>query len=379
MNRCARRLLFLFSDTGGGHRSAASAVAQALRDLQGAQAQIKLVDGLADYAPRPLNRLGHAYPYMVRLRGWPWAAGYHLSDGPRRVMLLTKGWQPPVRAAIAQLLRDHPADAIVCCHPIFNHLVLRALTGVEDRTPLITLVTDLIGAHAFWFVPGATRCLVPTAEARQRALACGQPAERILVTGLPVDSRFVAAAQEDHLAVRHRLGLEIDLPVVLLVSGAEGMGSLRRLGRAMADSGVQAQLVVVTGRNERLRAMLTAEKWPLPVRVEGFVHNMHEWMRAADLLVTKAGPSTVSEALVMGLPMVLSSALPGQERPNVNYVVQAGAGVWAPTPGRVAAAVRELLTPGNRRLAQMAARARSLAQPDAARRVADVVWAAAIR
>jgi len=200
------------------------------------------------------------------------------------------------------------------------------------------------------------------------------PAERVLVTGLPVSPRFVAAAQEDPIAMRRRLGLEPDLPVVLIMGGAEGMGPLHRLCRAIVHSGVRAQLVVITGRNQKLRARMAAEPWPLPVRVEGFVHNMHEWMRAADLLVTKAGPTTISEALVMGLPMVLSGALPGQEQPNVGYVVRAGAGVWAPTPGRVAVAVRELLTPGNTRPAQMAACARALAQPDAARSVAEIVW-----
>jgi len=192
-----------------------------------------------------------------------------------------------------------------------------------------------------------------------------------------VRSRFIVAAREDSSAVRRRLGLEPGLPVVLLVSGAEGMGELCRISKAVADSGVPAQLVIVTGRNERLQARLTAETWRLPVRVVGFVPNMHEWMRAANLLVTKAGPSTISEALVMGLPMVLSGALPGQERPNVDYIVPAGAGVWAPAPERVAMVVRELLLPGNPRLAQMAARARSLAQPDAARRVAEIAWAVA--
>ena len=379
MSQRARRLLLLFSNTGGGHRSAASAVAQALQDLHGKQAQIELVDGLADYAPRPLRDLPRLYPQMVKLKGWPWAAGWHISDRQRPVAAVMRGWWPIVHAATSRLLRDHPADAILCCHPLLSYPILRMLNESGAAIPLITLVTDLIAAHAFWFVPGVTRCLVPTKEAHQRALARGLPAERVLVTGLPVSPAFVAAAEKDPLTVRHRLGLEPDLPVVLLVNGAEGMGPLYRISRAVADSSVQAQLVVIVGRNERLRARLSAETWPLPVRVEGFVQNMHEWMRAADLLVTKAGPSTVSEALVMGLPMVLNGALPGQERPSVNCVVQAGAGVWAPSPKRVAAAVRELLAPGDRRLAQMAARARSLAQPGAARRVAEIVWAAAIR
>jgi len=377
MGRCVRRLLLLFSDTGGGHRSSACAVAQALRDRYDGQARIELVDALADYAPWPLNRLGNIYTYMVRLRGWPWAAGYRLSDGPRRVALLTRACWPWVRAALRDLLHEHPADVIVSCHPVLNHLTLRILTQIRARTALITLVTDLATGHALWFAPEVAHCLVPTGESREQALARGLPAERVLVTGLPVHPRFVEVAQEDPLVVRRRLGVRLESPMVLLVSGAEGMGPVRRISRAVADSGIQAQLVIVAGRNERLRARLSAETWPLPVRVEGFVDNMHEWMRAADLLVTKAGPSTVSEALVMGLPMVLSDALPGQERPTVDYVVRAGAGVWAPTPGRAAAAVRELLTPGNPRLAHMSACARALAQPDATRRVAEVVWAVA--
>jgi 1,2-diacylglycerol 3-beta-galactosyltransferase len=155
------------------------------------------------------------------------------------------------------------------------------------------------------------------------------------------------------------------------------MGPFYRLCKTVAASGAQAQLVMIAGRNERMRAKLTATTWSLPVHVKGFVQNMHEWMRAADLLVTKAGPSTISEALVMGLPLVLSGALPGQEQPNVDYVVQAGAGVWAPTSKRAAVAVRDLLSPGNPSLDQMAAHAQALGQPDAAWRVAEIVWGVA--
>jgi 1,2-diacylglycerol 3-beta-galactosyltransferase len=152
------------------------------------------------------------------------------------------------------------------------------------------------------------------------------------------------------------------------------MWSPRRLYKAVASSGVKAQLVMIAGRNRRLWSKLAAETWSLPARVEGFVHNMHEWMQAANLLVTRASPTIISEALVLGLPMVLSGALPGHERPNVDYVVQAGAGIWAPRPDQAATVVRELLTPGNSQLARMAARTRTLARPDAAQRVAKILW-----
>jgi 1,2-diacylglycerol 3-beta-galactosyltransferase len=377
MGQRARRLLLLFADTGGGHRSAAYAVAQALQERYDEQAEVELVDALADFAPWPFKHLDTIYPRMVRWGGWPWASGYCLSDGPRRAELLTRSCGPLAREAANQLLQNHAADAIVCCHPALNHVLVRALQRRRGRAAMITLVADLATAHALWFAPGVSRCLVPTEDVRQCAMACGLPAERILVTGLPVNSQFISASSQDPLAVRRRLGLRTDRSMVLFLGGAEGMGPLRRLCQAVVHSGAQAQLVVIAGRNGRLQRRLSAAEWPLPVRVEGFVHNMHEWMRAADLVVTKAGPSTISEALVVGLPLVLSGALPGQEQPNVDYIVRAGAGVWAPTPGQVAKTVRELISPGNKRLAQMAARAQTLAHPDAAQRVAETVWAAA--
>jgi len=352
-------------------------VAQALQELYGEQVQGEMVDALVDYAPWPLNRAGSAYPHLTRFGGWPWAIGYHLSSGPRRVALIARGCWPLTKKALLQLLQDYPADAIISCHPAFNHVILQTLRAAGRKTPLIVVVSDLATAHPFWFPPGAARYLVPTEEARQHALACGLPTERIATTGLPVNARFARTAQENPSAVRQRLGVAADLPVILLVNGADGIGAMYCLCQAIAASGVQAQLVVVAGRNERLKHKLAATAWPLPVRSEGFVNNLHEWMRAADLLVTKAGPSTICEAATVGLPMVLSSAVPGQERPNVDYVVGAGAGVWAPTPAQVAAAVSELLSPGNPRLAQMAARARSLAQPNAARQVAQIVWTVA--
>jgi len=379
MEQRARRLLFLFADTGGGHRSPAYAVAETLWKLHGENVQIELADVLTDYAPWPLNRLDNVYPYLAQPGGWPWAAIYHLSNGPRRAALLTRSCWPLVRTPMLRLLREHPADVIVCYHSSFNDLVLRALRKIRTKVPLVTMVIDLATAHASWFASGVACCLVPTESVRQRALACGVPEKRILVTGLPVHPRFIKATKEEPLVVRRRLGLRTDRPVVLFAGGAEGVGSLRHLCRAALDSKLEAQLVVLTGRNGRLKARLTAEKWPLPIRIEGFVHNMHEWMRAADVLVTKAGPSTISEALVMGLPLVLSGALPGQERPNADYVVQAGAAIWAPTPDRVIKTVRELLTPGCRRLPQMSARAHAIAQPNAARRAADELWDIASR
>ncbi len=372
----SKRILLLFLNTGGGHRSAALAVAEVLQRLYGKHVHVELVDVTAEYFPWPLSQLNTIYEWLVRLNGWPWALTYHLTDGLRRVAMLKGAWWLLTSRSILSVLDDHPADVIVCCHPLLKAPIAQALDAKRWDTSLITLVTDLACGHAAWFYPDAGTCLVATEQARDQALACGLPAHAVQVTGLPVRPCFVQAAEQSSTLTRKRLGLDVDKPVVLLLSGADGMGPFPSLLKAVLSSTTHVQAVAIAGRNERLRAKLASRtrRWPQPVHVRGFVDNIHDWMRAASLLVTKAGPTTIAEALVVGTPMVLSGAVPGQEPPNVAYVTKTGAAVWAPSPDRAAQAVQELLSPNSEKLQRMTKRAQEAGRPDATLRVAHAVW-----
>lgn len=376
-NSLAKRVLFVFLNTGGGHRSTAQAAAEALQDLYGDRVRVDLVDATGEYFSWPASELDTAYRHLVRLRAWPWAVLYRLTDGARRAALLRRGWLSLTSRSVRELLDDHPADVVVCCHPLLKASTAEAVTASGQDTRLITLVTDLAAAHAWWFVPRGDRYLVATEAARERATAYGIPAECVQISGLPVKRCFLCGPQRRPRWARRELGLMEGVPLVLVVGGANGMGPLMELVTAVVSTGVRAQLAVVTGSNTRAREMLSSRTWSLPVYVEGFAANLHEWMRAADILVTKAGPSTLSEALVMGLPMVLSGALPGQERPNVDFVVDSGAGLWAPTAAKAGRVVKELLESQPSRLEEMEKSARCLAQPEAARRAARGIWATA--
>jgi 1,2-diacylglycerol 3-beta-galactosyltransferase len=379
------RLLLLFSDTGGGHRSAAEALVEAWQAEHAGRVRADLVDVFRSYTPFPFNRFGPSYPWVVKHCSRAYAATFHRSDTPRRVWALARAAYGYVRPGLRRLLAEHPADLIVSVHPLFNHCVNWALRELGLRRPYVTVVTDLWTAHAFWFYPHATHVIVPTEGARERGLRCGVPAERLTVRGLPVARRFTAGLRRvpGKAAARARLGLDPRRRVVLLVGGGDGMGPLERTARAidaaLAGPDPAAQLAVITGRNAALRERLRAERWGVPVRVEGFVRNMPEWMAAADVLVTKAGPGTITEGLLSGLPLVLMGKVPGQEDGNVAYVVESGAGVWQPDPGRAAAQLREWLAPGNSALARMAERARGLAYPDAASDIAADILAVAER
>ena len=362
------KILFLFSDTGGGHRSAAEAIIEALHLELGERVSTQMVDIIKAYAPRPLNRMPQLYPQMVRVPEL-WGLGYHLTDNQTQSRLINDTTWPFIRRSMRRLIAHHPSDLIVSVHPLATKPVLRALG--KQHPPFITMVTDLVTAHAFWYDPQVDLCIVPTEGARLRALECKLAPEQVRVVGLPVADRF-CQPQGDRQALRLSLGWPPDLPTILLVGGGEGMGPLERNAEAIAESGLPAALVVVAGRNLKLKQRLEARSWPIPTFIYGFVRNMPDLMSAADILVSKAGPGTITEALNAGLPIILYSRLPGQEEGNVTYVTAEGAGVWAPEPRQVVAALQQwIYQPEARHKAAQSSR--RLARPQSAREIARLL------
>lgn len=364
------RVLLLFSDTGGGHRSAAEAIIEALQQRHPARCRLEMVDVIKRYAPRPFNQLPAAYPHMVRAPH-AWRLGFRMTDGRQRARALTVASWPYVRAAARRLVREQQADLVVSVHPLLVAPILAAYR--RPRPPFVTVVTDLVSTHALWYHPAVDLCLLPTEAARQRALRYGMPPEQLRVVGLPVGARFCAPPGDPHI-LRSDLGWPLDRPMALVVGGGEGMGPLYEIACALDALGGRFGLAVIAGRNERLRRRLEAYTWQVPTFIYGFERRMPEMMRAATLLVTKAGPGTITEALNAGLPMVLFSRLPGQEDGNVDYVVSRGAAQWAPGPRRAVRAVKHWLD-HPQELLEAAAACRRLARPEAAADVADHIIA----
>jgi 1,2-diacylglycerol 3-beta-galactosyltransferase len=361
-------ILFYFSDTGGGHRSAAEAIIEALRLEYGEAFTVEMVDFFKDYAPPPFNKMPDLYPEMAKAPRL-WQASFYATNGRARVRVITASLWPVARRAARRLIRNHPADLIVTVHPIANTFALKAL-GV-NRPPFYTVVTDLVTTHALWFDTRSDHIFLPTAAARQRALAYHMSAEKLEVVGLPVADRY-CTPPGDKRALRRKLNWSVEKPIVLLVGGGEGMGPLAKTARAIDESGLDLGLVIVCGRNEKLKAALESQPWENPTFIYGFTREMPDFMRAADVIVTKAGPGTIAEALNAHLPIILYSKVPGQEDGNVTFVESEGVGVWAPKPQLVVRALTRLLSRPRER-ERFAENARRAARPDSARYIARVL------
>jgi 1,2-diacylglycerol 3-beta-galactosyltransferase len=361
-------ILFLFSDTGGGHRSSTEAIIEALKLEFDDRITTQMVDIFLDAAPRPLSYAPKMYPYLVRVpEVWGW--GYRISNGNRRAKLIVEGAYPYVRRKLRKMINRHPSDMIVSVHPLANDPFLHALG--KKRPPFITVVTDLVTAHAMWYHPGVDLCVVPTEATYQRALQAGLNPEQVKIIGLPVANHFCQPAGDKN-ALRLKLGWPQEKPIVLLVGGGEGMGPLEKTAVAIAEANLSITLVIVAGRNAELKERLEARQWPMKTLIYGFVSEMPDFMRASDILVTKAGPSTITEALNAGLPLILYSRLPGQEDGNVDYVLSAGVGVWAPKTSYIVSSLHAWIT--HPKQLELAAEACcEAARPEAAREIARLL------
>lgn len=357
------------ASTGGGHKSAAEAIAEGFAHLYD-DCVVEIVDIWSDHIPFPLNRVGRLYGRLVKYGLWE--AVWDASNDPKRIACALNTMWPFVSEAMEEFFTLTRPDAVVCVHPLFNHFSTWALKELDMRIPFVTVVTDLVTTHPGWVCPAADRCLVPTELSRSCMLDGGVAPDKVSVTGLPVSLKFYGQRMSKAEA-QQALGLQPDRPVVLLVGGGEGMGPVFKISRKIAAAEPQGQLMIVAGRNERLYERLQQTQWEIPTTVFGFVTNMPQLMAASDIIVTKAGPSTISEAMICGLPIILSGFIPGQEEGNVEYVLKSGAGLLAHNSKQIADLVVDWLRPSNPVRFEMAQKAQAQGRPRAALDIATEI------
>lgn len=372
-----KNVLILMSDTGGGHRASAEAIRDAFAIEFGDQYRVFVKDVWKEYAGWPLNDMEGSYKFMVK-HVQLWNLAFH-STSPRWVhscylAALAAFYAKEVEAG----LMEYKPDIIISVHPLMQHVPLWVLKwqGLQKKVIFVTVITDLNTCHRTWFHYGVNRLYCPSQEVAKRALQDGLVESQIRVFGLPIRPSFVRAVlNKDDL--RQELEMDPELPAVLLMGGGEGMGPVKKtakaLGEALYDNELKkpiGQMIIICGRNKDLVGTLESLEWKIPVKVRGFEKQMEKWMGSCDCIITKAGPGTIAEALMRGLPIILNDYIPGQEKGNVPYVVENGAGVFTRSSRETAKIVSEWFSTKKEELKTMSEKALKLANPEA---VFDIV------
>lgn len=370
----AKKVLILMSDTGGGHRASAEAIKAAFYQEYGDDYQVFITDLWSEHTPWPFNQIPKSYSFLVK-HGPLWRMTYY-GTAPRLVHQSNfAATSTFIAREVAKGLMKYQPDIIISVHPLMQHVALRILRsrGLLDKIVFTTVITDLSTCHPTWFHKLVTRCYCPTTDVAKRAMKAGLQQTQIKIYGLPVRPSFIKPVRpKDEL--RRGLGMDEDLPAVLLMGGGEGMGPIeataRALGDLLNDEGVPTgQILVICGRNKKLANKLSSIDWKIPVKVKGFVTKIEECMGACDCIITKAGPGTIAEAMIRGLPIILNDYIAGQEAGNVSYVVENGCGKYSKLPKEIAKIVADWFGPKADELKEMSQNALKLARPDSVFRI----------
>ncbi|KAL0358368.1 UNVERIFIED_CONTAM: Monogalactosyldiacylglycerol synthase 2, chloroplastic [Sesamum angustifolium] len=372
-----KNVLILMSDTGGGHRASAEAIRDAFHLEYGDEYRIFVKDVWKEYTGWPLNDMERQYKFMVK-HVQLWKVAFH-STSPRWIHSVYLAAVAAFYAKEVEAgLMEYEPDIIISVHPLMQHIPLWVLKrqNLRKKVTFVTVITDLTTCHRTWFHPSVNRLYCPSEEVANRALLDGLEESQIRVFGLPIRPSFCRAVfSKDDLRVE--LEMDPQLPAVLLMGGGEGMGPVKKTARALGESLFDkelekpiGQLIIICGRNEALASSLQSLDWKIPVKIRGFEKQMQKWMGACDCIITKAGPGTIAEALIRGLPIILNDYIPGQEKGNVPYVVDNGAGLFTRSPNETARIVAEWFSTKKDELKRLSENALKLAQPEA---VFDIV------
>ncbi len=359
---------------GVGHTSAANALQAALAQADPAF-EARVVDSYA-YAAFVVSRVvSGGYLRMVRTIPQMYRFLYNRAERATEVGPF-RAWAHQFTAGnLRSLLVEWRPDVVVCTHAFPCGVMAEYKRQFADAPPVVGVVTDFV-VHAFWIHSNIETYAVATEEMRATLMARGIPYGRIVVSGIPVRAAFgsTASARND---LRERLGLPCDRRIALLMGGGLGIAPLETMMQALERVTVPLCAVAIVGRSLRSeqRVLEYANRVRYPVRVVRFVNNVHDYMHASDVLLTKPGGLTSAEALAARLPMVLFKPLPGQEERNTRYLVQRRAALRAKSGRDLTRAVQSLLA-SEEKLSQMRAAMHLLGKPDAAEKIAGAIRSA---
>jgi processive 1,2-diacylglycerol beta-glucosyltransferase len=368
----SKKILLLSASAGAGHVRAAEAVEQAFKQRREGF-EVHHFDVL-NYTNKLFRHL-YSKAYIDLVNKMPEVPGwvYDKLDKPwknerRRLALDKLNTRPFVK-----LLREYQPDLIVCTHFLPAEIVswLKAKERIASRQVII--VTDF-DVHAMWLVHHYEHYFVALEEARVYLEALGIPAEKITVSGIPIDPVFAIKKDKREMRVKH--GLEPDRTTILLSAGGFGVGSVDALVNSLMPLQHRAQVVAICGRNEELKQRLSKlaarsnHDDNVMLKPFGYTNEMDELMTASDLVLGKPGGLTTSEALAKGLVFVIVNPIPGQEERNSDHLLEAAAAIRCNNLPTLSYKLDRLLA-DPQRFKSMQANARRMGLPNAAKAIVD--------
>ena len=342
------KICVLYSDVGAGHKAVAKSLLYYLSADE--RLRVSCCDFNREYK---LNVFGNASElYRFELQFFPWfqEVSVWFFNNEWGYQILKQGYEDAAKPFFRKFYRKYPGDLYISCY-YFDYELFRKIKIEDPNAKTVMVVTDIATPLRFWFNPIADLIIVPTQEMYDRGLRFFKKyKEKVKVMGLPVSPEFFTGC--DRKQLKNSLGLDPNKKTILVFGGGEGMLQLPDIVKRLDKTLANVNIITVCGKNEFLKKQLAKKKFRNNCQILGWTDRFHDLLKCSDLVITKAGPTTIWECLVLNKPMIIYDYIRGQERGNIAFAKQHSANtIYEKRPSKIANRAVELLSqkvkPGN--------------------------------
>jgi processive 1,2-diacylglycerol beta-glucosyltransferase len=322
-----KKVLLLYISVLSGHHRAAMAIEKALHHFA-PNTQVYSINAFHYTNPILERIINKTYNGIIKRTPEVWE---YLYDNPKVVkntQALKEMMHRYNSLKMKNLIDDFKPDVVACTQAFPCGMVADYKTTFKNSLPLMGVLTDFY-PHSYWMYDAVDIYTVASQDAKDRFVSNGIPPEKIQVTGIPIDIKF--SVQRDKKDISKRFGLDAFKKTVLIMGGSGGLGPIKKVVFALNKIRQDIQIIVVSGTNSRLNAYLNRriKKMNKRVVVINYADNIDELMSISDIIITKPGGLTISEALAKTVPIIIINPIPGQESKNAEFLLKEGAAVKA--------------------------------------------------
>jgi processive 1,2-diacylglycerol beta-glucosyltransferase len=365
-----KKVLLLYISILSGHHRAAMAIERALK-IASPETQVYSINSFNYTNPILEKIINRTYMGIIRRTPEVWE---YLYDNPK-VVNNTRRLKEIIHRynslKMKALIDDFSPDVVACTQAFPCGMVADYKSSFNSRLSLFGVLTDFY-PHSYWIYDSVDKYIVASEDARAKLMQNGVYSGKIHVFGIPIDPDFKKYPESKGLL--ERIGLEQDVKTILIMGGSGGLGPMKRIASVLDRLQAKSQFIVVTGTNSRLESYLKkrCKNMKKKVAVIGYSQNTSELMSVSDIIVTKPGGLTVSEALTKRLPIVIINPIPGQESKNTQFLLKNNVAIKVANEEELLILLDNLFSMPSK-LESMRLAAKSLSKPDASRDIARLI------
>ncbi|KJJ84464.1 monogalactosyldiacylglycerol synthase [Candidatus Omnitrophus magneticus] len=323
-----KKIIILYSTGGMGHKKAAEAILEYFKQQNNPSLEIKTIDSIDFGGAFYKFTYGTLYIFLMTKAKLLWGFLYHLTNTKLFGAPLTKLARIieriKLKKLIETLIKENP-DIIISTHFILPSIAAALKSKKDFHAKLYTVITDY-GPHRFWLSDYIDKYFIGYSVMARDMARYGVSENKLIVSGIPVMPNFYQDL--DRIALKKKYNLTADEKTIFILSGGFGVGPIEKILKNLCRLKINFNVIVVAGHNEQLykRLLNLSATLSYTIKIFGFTDKISELMGVSDLMITKAGGISISEAIARELPMILCASIPGQETWNENMLINRGAG-----------------------------------------------------